>query len=99
MRRGVLNTLVALAAGTATAAAVAQQSRKPAPERTWTGRVAGLPYDFRRPTMERVVREYWNPENDAFFTPHAFGIGYGINLARVGRGLLTAVRGRSGSKK
>ncbi|MFJ8363683.1 DUF5808 domain-containing protein [Streptomyces sp. NPDC093984] len=99
MRRRALNTLAVLTAGTATAAAVAQQLRRPAPERTWTGRVAGLPYDFRRPTMEKVVREYWNPESDAFFTPHAFGIGYGINLARLGRGLLKAVRGRSRSKK
>ncbi|UXY22247.1 DUF5808 domain-containing protein [Streptomyces cynarae] len=94
MRRRTLSTLVVLAAGAATAAAVAQQLRRPASARTWTGRVAGLPYDFRRPTLGKVVREYWDPDSDAFLTPHAFGVGYGINLARIGRGLPKAVRRR-----
>ncbi|MGW2641810.1 DUF5808 domain-containing protein [Streptomyces sp. NPDC001348] len=26
-----------------------------------------------------------DPDGDAFFTPHAFGVGYGVNLARVAR--------------
>ncbi|MFE2103925.1 DUF5808 domain-containing protein [Streptomyces sp. NPDC059468] len=38
-------------------------------------------------TPERIAREFWDPDSDAFFTPHAFGVGYGLNLARVTRGL------------
>lgn len=64
-------------------AALAKELSKPAAERTWTGRVAGLPYDFRPPTLGRIRREFWDPDNDALFTSHAFGVGYGVNLARV----------------
>ncbi len=77
---------VALAAAIGvTAAAVAKELRRPVEERTWQGRIAGLPYDFRPPTLARVRAEYWDPENDALFTPHAFGVGYGVNLARLAR--------------
>ncbi len=75
------------AAGAVVAAAVAKELRKPPDARTWTGRVVGLPYDFRRPTLQKIAREYWDPGNDAFFTPHAFGVGYGVNLARIAREL------------
>ncbi|KOU52606.1 DUF5808 domain-containing protein [Streptomyces sp. WM6378] len=64
-------------------AALAKELSKSAAERTWTGRIVGLPYDFRPPTPGRLRREFWDPDNDALFTPHAFGVGYGVNLARV----------------
>ncbi|MFD0332123.1 DUF5808 domain-containing protein [Streptacidiphilus monticola] len=64
-------------------AAVAKELARPAAERTWHGRIVGLPYDFRPPTAERLRAEFWAPDNPALFTPHAFGIGYGVNLARV----------------
>lgn len=83
MSRRLQQKWVILAVGAVTAAAVAQELRKPPGERTWTGRVAGLPYDFRRPTVDKVVREFWDPDSAALFKPHAFGIGYGVNLARV----------------
>ena len=84
-RRSPLRRLVALAAVGLTVGAVVQELRKPAGERTWTGRVAGLvPYDFRWPvTGERVLAEWWDPDNEAILTPHAFGVGWGVNLARV----------------
>ncbi|MFE0178240.1 DUF5808 domain-containing protein [Streptomyces sp. NPDC059002] len=64
-------------------AALAKELSKPAVDRTWTGRVVGLPYDFRPPTPGKLRRVFWDPDNDALFTPHAFGVGYGVNLARV----------------
>ncbi|MEU9244247.1 DUF5808 domain-containing protein [Streptomyces shenzhenensis] len=87
MNRRLRERVVLAAVGALVAAAVAKELRQPPQERTWTGRIAGLPYDFRRPTLHRLVREFWDPDSDAFFTPHAFGIGYGVNLARVAREL------------
>ena len=87
MNRQLRKNAVLVAAGAVVAAAVAKELRKPSEARTWTGRVLGLPYDFRRPTPEKIAREFWDPDSDAFLTPHAFGVGYGVNLARVAREL------------
>ncbi|MET8565132.1 DUF5808 domain-containing protein [Streptomyces flaveolus] len=87
MNRQLQKNMVLVAVGAVIAAALAKELRKPAKERTWAGRVFGLPYDFRRPTPEKIAREFWDPDNEAFFTPHAFGVGYGVNLARVAREL------------
>jgi Family of unknown function (DUF5808) len=68
------------------AAAVAQELRKPAGERTWTGKVAGfVPYDLRRPTLQRVIAEYWSPDDPRILMPHGFGVGWGINVGRLVR--------------
>jgi hypothetical protein len=77
------NRAVGAAAVALVGAAIAKELRRQPAERTWTGRVAGLPYDFRPPTPGRFRREFWDPENHALLTPHAFGVGYGVNLARV----------------
>ncbi|MEU1788165.1 DUF5808 domain-containing protein [Streptomyces sparsogenes] len=87
MNRQLRKNAVLVAAGAVVAAAVAKELRKPSETRAWAGRVLGLPYDFRRPTPEKTAREFWDPDSDAFFTPHAFGVGYGVNLARVVREL------------
>ena len=76
-------TLVLAAVGALAGAAVAKELGKPTEDRTWHGRILGLPYDFRPPTPARVRAEFWDPDNDALLTPHSFGIGYGINLARL----------------
>jgi hypothetical protein len=81
------NRAILVAVGALVIGAVVQELRKPEDERTWTGRIAGLPYDFRPPTPAKVLREFWDPDNDALLTPHAFGIGYGVNLARLVRDL------------
>jgi hypothetical protein len=44
------------------------------------GKVAGLPFDIRRPTTARLRDEAWNPKDARLFTPKAFGWGYGLNL-------------------
>lgn len=67
-------------------AAVAQELRKPASERTWTGKVAGfVPYDLRRPSLRRIVAEYWSPDDPRILMPHSFGVGWGINVGRLVR--------------
>ncbi len=44
------------------------------------GRFLGLPYDIRRPSLERFKARFWNPEDERVLTPMAFGWGYAINL-------------------
>ena len=43
------------------------------------GKFAGLPYDFRRPTMARLRSRWWNPNDRRLLTPRAFGWGYDLN--------------------
>ncbi len=66
-----------------TAAAVAQELGKPEAERTWHGRIAGVPYDFRWPTWQRVKNAYWNPDDDRIFTDKVVGVGWAVNLAQL----------------
>ncbi len=66
------------------AAAVIDQLRLPAAERTWHGRIGGVvPYDFRVPTVESIRQAYWNPENPHLLTDRVLGAGWGVNLPRV----------------
>ena len=43
------------------------------------GRFAGMPYDWRRPTVARVKARLWNRDDPRLFTPKSFGWGYDIN--------------------
>ena len=64
-------------------AAIASELSKPAEERTWHGKIAGMvPYDFRRPTVEKVKERVWNPDG-GLLSPQAFGIGWVPNLGRI----------------
>ena len=66
------------------AAAIATELVKPAPERTWHGKVGGIvPYDFRPPTWQRIREAYWNPESDRLFSDRVFGVGWAVNLYRA----------------
>jgi Family of unknown function (DUF5808) len=59
------------------------------------GKLAGMPFDWRRPTVERAKSRLWNSHDARFFTPKAFGWGYDINfywLAHPGA-YMTARRG------
>lgn len=78
-----LDRVAGAVAGALLASAIATELRKPPEERTWHGRVFGMPYDFRRPTLAKLRRTFWDPDNDALFTPHAFGVGYSVNFARL----------------
>jgi hypothetical protein len=67
----------------AVAQAVIDQLRRPRSERTWEGKVARVvPYDFRPPTQARLKQALWAPE-EAFITPHSFGVGWSVNLGRI----------------
>ena len=61
-------------------AAIVQQLQRPTEERTWYGKIAGIPYDFRLPNVERIRDTFWNKNTSKIFLPQAFGIGWSINL-------------------
>lgn len=45
-----------------------------------SGRIFGIPYNFERPSLKRLLSSYWQPGEDMIVeTP--FGIGYSLNLA------------------
>ena len=62
------------------AIAITQQFQHPPEERTWYGKIAGIPYDFRLPTVERIRAAFWNKDTAQIFLPQAFGIGWSINM-------------------
>lgn len=83
-----MRTLVTLAGVGLLSAAVVTELRKPADKRTWEGSVGGVvPYDLRPPSVERVRRRMWAPEDPAIFTPHVFGVGWSVNIGRIARRL------------
>lgn len=74
----------AVAAAGLVAAAVVTEMRKPSGRRSGTGTVAGVvPYDFRKPTAERVKNAFWAPQDSRVLKPHAFGVGWSLNVGRV----------------
>jgi hypothetical protein len=81
--RKKLNRLIFLATLLVSAAAVAEQLLRPADQRDWHGSVLGIPYDFRRPTLQRFMDAWWNPRDARLFTPRDFGVGWALNLNRL----------------
>ena len=60
--------------------AIREQLQMPPEERTWHGTLFNIPYDFRRPTIERLRQTFWNKETAHVLVPHAFGMGWSINF-------------------
>jgi hypothetical protein len=45
-----------------------------------SGELFGVPYNFERPSLKRLVSSYWKPGED-MLVEKPFGIGYTLNLA------------------
>ncbi|WP_324755985.1 DUF5808 domain-containing protein [Haloarcula sp. GH36] len=45
-----------------------------------SGTLFGVPYNFERPSLKRLVSSYWKP-GDGMLVEKPFGIGYTLNLA------------------
>ncbi len=83
MVRTWLKRIILLLILAAVGQALIEQLRRPKADRTWEGKVARVvPYDFRPPTSARIKRSLWAPE-EAFITPHSFGVGWSVNLGRI----------------
>lgn len=80
MNRQCMTRIVQIAVAAITIAAIVQELRKPKEKRTWHGKVLFIPYEFRKPTLERVKETFWNPYEKHILTPMLFGIGWTINF-------------------
>jgi hypothetical protein len=49
-------------------------------EKPQSGTVFGVPYNFERPSVGRLLSSYWQP-GKGMLVKKPFGIGYTINLA------------------
>ena len=63
-----------------------QIGRRPE-DRDWNGRIFGVPYDFRLPTLDRAITRLWNPEDERILVPTVVGLGWTVNLYQLKRRL------------
>ena len=64
-------------------AALVKELRLPPEERTWHGSLGGfVPYDFRKPTVEKIKTTLWDPEGPVI-KDRAFGVGWTLNFGAV----------------
>lgn len=49
-------------------------------ERPQSGELFGIPYNFERPSIGRLLQSYWRP-GQGMLVEKPFGIGYTLNLA------------------
>jgi len=45
-----------------------------------SGRIFGIPYNFERPSLKRLLSAYWQP-GKGMIAETPFGVGYTLNLA------------------
>ncbi len=49
-------------------------------DRPESGELFGVPYNFERPSLRRMLSAYWQPD-EGMLVQKPFGIGYTLNLA------------------
>ena len=79
-KRRIVSRTIGLIATILVIAAIGEQLRLPPEERTWQGKIMGIPYDFRWPTVERIREKVWNKNTSRILVPHVFGVGWTINF-------------------
>lgn len=84
-KKGALNRLATVTVAALVVGSVVQELRKPIDKRTWEGRVAGVPYDYRMPSADRLRSTWWAPEDARLVVPTAFGLGWNLNVGRLVR--------------
>lgn len=57
-----------------------------------SGELFGVPYNFERPSLSRLLSAYWRPD-EGMLVKKPFGIGYTLNLANWRSWLVVAVAG------
>lgn len=65
-------------------AALVKELRLPRDERTWHGSLGGVvPYDLRRPTLDKARERMWAPDSRYLLSARVFGAGWTINFGRL----------------
>lgn len=59
-------------------------------ERPQSGELFGIPYNFARPSLGRLLSAYWQPDK-GMLVEKPFGIGYTLNLANWRSWIVLAV--------
>jgi hypothetical protein len=62
------------------------------PDKPTSGSLFGVPYNFERPKVSRMLSAYWQPGDD-MLVEKPFGIGYTLNLANWRSWLVLGVAG------
>jgi hypothetical protein len=57
-----------------------------------SGELFGIPYNFERPSVKRLLSSYWQP-GEGMLVQKPFGIGYTLNLANWRSWIVLAVAG------
>lgn len=57
-----------------------------------SGELFGIPYNFERPSLGRLLSAYWQP-GEGMIVKKPFGIGYTLNLANWRSWIVLAVAG------
>jgi hypothetical protein len=57
-----------------------------------SGELLGVPYNFERPSLSRLLSAYWQP-GEGMLVEKPFGIGYTLNLASWRSWVVLAVAG------
>lgn len=74
------NIIIVMVALALLGMAIREQLQMPPEQRTWHGTIAGIPYDFRMPTFDKLRATFWNKDTSRILVPHAFGMGWSINF-------------------
>jgi hypothetical protein len=68
-------------------------------DRPPSGEIFGVPYNFERPSLGRMLSAYWQP-GEGMLVQKPFGVGYSLNLASwrswVVLGVAAALRWQEG---
>jgi len=57
-----------------------------------SGELFGVPYNFERPSLRRLLSSYWQP-GEGMLVKKPFGIGYTLNLANWRSWIVVAIVG------
>ncbi|QCS41499.1 DUF5808 domain-containing protein [Natrinema versiforme] len=61
-------------------------------EKPTSGEILGVPYNFERPSISRMLSSYWQP-GEGMLVEKPFGVGYTLNLANWRSWIVVAVAG------
>jgi len=61
-------------------------------DRPTSGELFGIPYNFEKPTLKRLLSAYWQPD-EGMLVEKEFGVGYTLNLANWRSWVVLAVVG------